>query len=64
LIKDLGRDKTVLFSSHILPEVEALCERVIIIHRGEIVANDTLQNLKQNRSLEKVFHSLTTGVES
>ncbi|MEL4486191.1 hypothetical protein AAEH76_21860, partial [Shewanella algae] len=59
-----GQDKTVLFSSHILPEVEALCERVIIIHRGEIVANDTLQNLKQNRSLEKVFHSLTTGVES
>ncbi|TMN59336.1 gliding motility-associated ABC transporter ATP-binding subunit GldA, partial [Pseudoalteromonas piscicida] len=37
LIKDLGSDKTVLFSSHILPEVEALCERVIIIHRGEIV---------------------------
>ncbi|MGL4359901.1 MAG: ATP-binding cassette domain-containing protein [Sediminibacterium sp.] len=61
LIKDLGSDKTVLFSSHILPEVEALCERVIIIHRGEIVANDTLQHLKQSQPLEKVFQSFTQG---
>ncbi|MBX9733876.1 MAG: ABC transporter ATP-binding protein [Chitinophagaceae bacterium] len=59
LIKDLGSNKTVLFSSHILPEVEALCERVIIIHKGAIVANDTLQHIKQNESLEKVFQSFT-----
>ncbi|MEN9599883.1 MAG: hypothetical protein RL596_2202 [Bacteroidota bacterium] len=61
LIKQQGIDRTVLFSSHILPEVEALCERVIIINKGAIVANDNLANLKQNQSLEKVFHQLTTA---
>jgi ABC-2 type transport system ATP-binding protein len=62
LIKQQGIDKTVLFSSHILPEVEALCERVIIINNGAIVANDSLANLKQDQSLEKVFHHLTTAM--
>jgi len=62
LIKQQGIDKTVLFSSHILPEVEALCERVIIINKGAIVANDSLANLKQDQSLEKVFHHLTTAM--
>jgi ABC-2 type transport system ATP-binding protein len=62
LIKEQGINKTVLFSSHILPEVEALCERVIIINKGAIVANDSLANLKQDQSLEKVFHHLTTTV--
>jgi len=45
LIKDLGKNKTVLFSSHILQEVESVCDRVVIINRGNIVANDTLANL-------------------
>jgi len=45
LIKKLGADKTVLFSSHILQEVQALCDRVIIINKGKIVANDLLSNL-------------------
>jgi ABC-2 type transport system ATP-binding protein len=62
LIKEQGIDKTVLFSSHILAEVEALCERVIIINKGAIVANNSLANLKQDQSLEKVFHHLTTAV--
>ena len=47
VIKKQGKDKTVLFSSHILQEVEAMCDRVIIINKGEIVANDKLSNLKK-----------------
>lgn len=47
VIKRLGKDKTILFSSHILQEVEAICDRVIIINRGNIVANDLLSNLQK-----------------
>lgn len=46
VIKQQGKDKTVLFSSHILQEVEAICDRVIIINKGNIVADDKLINLK------------------
>lgn len=60
LIRTLGRDKTVLFSTHIMQEVEALCSRVIIINRGRIVADDSLQGLKEgDESLEAVFRKLT-----
>jgi len=45
LIKDLGKRHTILLSSHILPEVEMTCNRVIIIHRGRILASDTPDNL-------------------
>lgn len=47
VIKKLGQNKTVLFSSHIMQEVEAICDRVIIIDKGNIVANDSLQNIKR-----------------
>lgn len=47
VIRQQGKDKTVLFSSHILQEVEAICDRVIIINKGEIVADDKLSNLRQ-----------------
>ncbi|MBC8034992.1 MAG: gliding motility-associated ABC transporter ATP-binding subunit GldA [Chitinophagaceae bacterium] len=47
LIRKLGQDKTVLFSSHILQEVEAVCDRVVIINKGKIVADDRLGNLQQ-----------------
>lgn len=46
LIKNLGKDKTVLFSSHILQEVQSICDRVVIINKGSIVADDTLSNLQ------------------
>src|SRR3954463_723400 len=46
VIKAQGKNKTVLFSSHILQEVEAICDRVIIINKGRIVADDRLQNLQ------------------
>jgi len=49
LIKDLGKNKTVLFSSHILQEVQAMCERVIIINKGNIVADDTLNKLQAGK---------------
>ena len=45
LIKELGKERTVLLSTHILPEVSIICERVIIIHEGKIVAEDTIENL-------------------
>ena len=53
VIKNQGLNKTVLFSSHILQEVEAICDRVIIINKGEIVADDKLSNLR-NRSSSNV----------
>jgi ABC-2 type transport system ATP-binding protein len=47
LIRNLGKDRTVLFSSHILQEVEALCDRVIIIHKGNLVADAKLGDLRK-----------------
>jgi ABC-2 type transport system ATP-binding protein len=47
VIKELGKNKTVLFSSHIMQEVEAICERVIIIDKGSIVADEKLSTLQQ-----------------
>ncbi len=46
VIKDAGRDKTVIFSTHIMQEVEALCDRVVIINLGRIVADSTLAELR------------------
>lgn len=55
VIKRLGQNKTVLFSSHIMQEVEAICDRVIIINKGNIVADDTLSNLqKGNTSTQNI----------
>jgi ABC-2 type transport system ATP-binding protein len=50
VIKQLGQNKTVLFSSHIMQEVEAICDRVIIINKGTIVADDTLSNLQKGKA--------------
>ena len=50
LIKDLGKEKTVILSTHILGEVEAVCDRAIIINRGKLVANAPIQQLKQQFS--------------
>lgn len=48
VIKELGKNKTVLFSSHILQEVEAICNRIIIINKGKIVADNQLNDLLQH----------------
>ena len=47
LIMDLGKEKTVIFSTHIMQEVQAICDRVLIINRGEIVANDSVETLQE-----------------
>ena len=60
LIKSVGKDKTVIFSTHIMQEVEAICDRVVIINRGKIVANCTLSELKKGgKGIEEVFRELT-----
>jgi len=60
LIKTAGKNKTVLFSTHILQEVEAICDRVIIINKGEIVHDKSLKDTIKNIGLEKLFTELTT----
>lgn len=47
LIKELGKEKTVIFSTHIMQEVQAICDRVVIINKGKMVANDTIERLKE-----------------
>lgn len=54
LIKQLGKEKTVIFSTHIMQEVQALCDRVIIIDKGRIVANDPTQQLQTRVTAECV----------
>jgi ABC-2 type transport system ATP-binding protein len=49
LIKEVGKNKTVLFSTHILQEVEAICDRVILIHHGEIIADKNLKELTETK---------------
>ena len=48
LIVEIGKEKTVMLSTHIMQEVEAVCDRVIIINRGTIVANDTTENIQHS----------------
>jgi len=55
LIRQLAGDRTVILSTHILPEVSQLCEKVVIINEGHIAVEDTLTNLTQGGSLEQVF---------
>jgi len=54
VIKEQGKNKLILFSSHILQEVEAICDRVIIINKGKLVTDSTLQNLQQQSSINIV----------
>ena len=64
VIKNLGKNKTVLFSSHILQEVEAICDRVIIINKGNIVADDQLSNLqKANKNSHAVIVQFKEAVD-
>jgi len=54
LIKEISRNKTVIFSTHIMQEVSALCNRVIVINKGELVADDLLTNLVKSRNAETI----------
>ncbi len=60
LIKELGKKHTVILSSHILPEVQAICERVIVINKGKLVADDTPDNLSKSLSAD---HKLIARIE-
>ena len=62
VIKDLGKDKTVLLSTHIMQEVEAMCDRVIMISKGKLVADDLVTTLtKDGKSLEDTFRYLANS---
>jgi ABC-2 type transport system ATP-binding protein len=59
-IEVLGKKKTILLSTHIMQEVEAICDRVVIINLGKVVADESTAELrKKESSLEKVFQKLT-----
>ena len=60
LIKKLGHNHTVILSSHILPEVQAVCDRIVVIDKGKLVANDTAENLSKSLSAD---HKLTVQIE-
>ena len=62
LIKNFGKNKTVLLSTHIMQEVESMCDRVIIINEGKIVADDSVEAIKKGNNkanLEDIFKKLT-----
>jgi len=56
IIRQIGEEKTVILSTHILSEVEATCDRVVIIDKGKIVANDRMENLKQAAGQTHFIH--------
>ena len=60
LIKEVGKDKTVLLSTHIMQEVDKMCNRIIIINKGKIIEDQLISNLqKDNIDLEEHFRKLT-----
>jgi ABC-2 type transport system ATP-binding protein len=62
LIRSLGRDRTVLLSTHVMQEVEAMCTRIVIINRGTIVLDKPAGDLNlQSHTLESIFRDLTGG---
>jgi ABC-2 type transport system ATP-binding protein len=62
LIREISVNKTVIFSTHIMQEVQALCERVVVINRGEIVADDLVSNLLKNASSPSILVEFEKGI--
>lgn len=62
VIKEQGKNKTVLFSTHILQEVQAMCDRVIIINKGELVADSNMEELKLNAKSNRIAVSFSTKI--
>ncbi|MCK5420188.1 MAG: ATP-binding cassette domain-containing protein, partial [Desulfobacterales bacterium] len=56
IIKEIGKEKTIILSTHILSEAEATCDRIIIINQGQIVADGSTENLKQSLSSKNIMH--------
>ena len=63
LIRSLGKGHTIILSSHILSEIQAVCDRVVVINKGKIVADDTVANLSENMSEEHRYTLLVEGPE-
>lgn len=63
LIKNIGQEKLVLFSTHILPEVSATCSRILIINNGKIVANGTPEELSNQAKGEEIVHITIRGTQ-
>ncbi|MEP7195883.1 MAG: ATP-binding cassette domain-containing protein [Saprospiraceae bacterium] len=61
LIKELGREKTVILSTHILSEVEATCDRILIINKGKIVADGTVANLRKETESKQIIKARIEG---
>ena len=64
VICELGKNRTIILSSHILPEVSAICDRVIIINKGKIVAEDTPENLSKKLTNDNKFVIRVSGEKS
>jgi ABC-2 type transport system ATP-binding protein len=64
LIKNIGKEKTVMFSTHIMQEVEAVCDRVIIINKGKIVANNNQQALDTSPEVQTIYIEFEGAVSS
>ena len=64
LIKDIGREKTVMFSTHIMQEVEALCDRIIIINKGKIVADANAGELNKNEGEYTIKVEFDKGISN
>ncbi|MEJ6582807.1 MAG: gliding motility-associated ABC transporter ATP-binding subunit GldA [Crocinitomicaceae bacterium] len=62
LIRSIGKEKTVMLSTHIMQEVEAICDRIVIIKRGEIVADDKAGNLQHNATVQTVYVEFDSAV--
>ncbi len=56
IIRQIGKEKTVILSTHILSEVEATCDRIVIINKGKIIVDDRMENLKQSAGKEHLIH--------
>lgn len=63
LIKKLGQKRTIILSSHILPEVQAICDRIIVINKGHIIADDSAKNLTENTGSKNVYSVTISGQE-
>lgn len=60
VIREIGKEKTVILSTHIMQEVEALCSRVILLNKGKVIADQTIEEFRgQYSNLEEAFHTLT-----
>lgn len=62
IIRRIGQEKTIILSTHILSEAEAVCNRVIIINNGKIAADNSVENLKAQALNEKAIHATLTGI--